>query len=137
MGIVEGKASDVSAETVRWYAEWLGVDLADVRWRRRRDAVGLARRALLVWLAHVDGVSTRDLSRVLGIHKDAVINIRRALELVGPRSAAAVKRRAAVRVAGVPAALDEAAVVELHERMLARAKAGARSKRPGRARPRR
>ncbi len=88
MGIVKGEAPVESVATVMRLATWLGLELADAGWRRRKTPAGVARRTLVVGLAAEIGVSTASLSRILLLHKDAVIATRRRVGL----------RRAAVAV---------------------------------------
>lgn len=81
MGIVKGEASVESIATIARLANWLGLDLADVGWRRRKTPEGVARRTLVVGLAAEIGVSTASMSRILRLHKDAVIATRRRVDL--------------------------------------------------------
>lgn len=81
MGIVKGEAPVESVATIGRLANWLGLELADVGWRRRKTPAGVARRTLVVGIAAEIGVSTANLSRILLLHKDAVITTRRRVDL--------------------------------------------------------
>lgn len=67
-------------EVVSRLCRWVGVQLDDPKWRRRRDPVGMARRAVLVCLALREGLGVNQLARTIGIHKETVILIGRQFE---------------------------------------------------------